>query len=201
MYSLVIKWNTSQIFFFTVEICDILKLPIRLALSLYHPLRHITLMLYSCQSTYRFALQGFLPHHIGFVLEGGIVVDGHAVDVGGRRDATGHLLGYVPSLVREVFLLAGGDVDVGPLRICKGLHGGGLATVVMDPDIVQGESGKALDTGLQVVRQAGLIFPGPIRTIIHNADRPRRITVLLNDTGILRLTTSFRFHIFYYSKE
>ena len=141
--------------------------------------------------------QRFLPHHIGLVLKGGVVVDGHAVDAGGGSDAAGHLLGHVPGLVREVLLLAGGDVDVGPLRICKGLHGGGLAAVVMDPDIVQGESGKALDTGLQVVRQAGLIFPGPIRTIIHNADRPRIVSVLLNDPGILRLTTLFRFHIFY----
>ena len=137
---------------------------------------------------FTFTLHCFRAHHISFVLKGGAVVDGHAVDAGGGSDASGHLLGHVPGLVREMLLLAGGDVYVGPLRVCKGLHGGGLAAVVMDPHIVQGEAGKALDTGLQVVRQAGLVFPDPIRTIIHNADRSRRITILLNDPGILRLT-------------
>lgn len=144
-----------------------------------------------------FSLSSFRAHHIGLVLKGGVVVDGHAVDAGGGSDAAGHLLGHVPGLVREMLLLAGGDMDIGPLRVSKGLHGGGLAAVVMDPHIVQGEAGKALDTGLQVVRQAGFVFPDPIRTIINDADRPRIVTILLNDTGILRLTTLFRFHIFY----
>ena len=63
----------------------------------------------------------------------------------------------MPGLVRQVLLLAGGDVDVGALRVGQGLELGGFGRMVMRPDGIERQALEGFNTGFEALRQAGVV--------------------------------------------
>ena len=65
----------------------------------------------------RWQAGGLGAHHVGLGLEGRVVVDPHARELGRGGNPALHLLHHMPRLMRQVLLLAWRQMDVGALRI------------------------------------------------------------------------------------
>src|SRR5574344_1306010 len=85
------------------------------------------------------------------MLQPHIIIYRHAVDVCCGGDAPGHLLCHMPRFMGQVPLLSGGDMNICSLCVCKCLHCGWLATVVVHPHAVHRITGEAFYTCFQVV--------------------------------------------------
>jgi hypothetical protein len=87
-------------------------------------------------------------HHIGFTLEGRIVIDGHPTDLPRGLHPSLLLLDDMPGFVRQVIRSSWAHVNIRALRVRQRLHFGGLAGVVVDMYIIQRQAGERFNTRL-----------------------------------------------------